>query len=176
MKSPYNPTSLSQPFVLLVQWPHSYIKHSWLTHRHWIMCVCDRNTKHACLCVCGCFIFSRLLKKKEKGTWPEKRSFLASNENAQPSQPTPCSKTHACAVSESPKGKAKALFWVHWCSLSLTYLYDVIHTPGTEPWLATYIVTWRTLTMSLSSHFQVDIYDAAQVKTQWGDCIAKSYS
>lgn len=85
-------------------------------------------------------------------------------------------KTHACTLSESPKGKAKALFWVHWCSLSPTYLYDVIHTQGTEPWLATYIVTWRTLTMSLSSHFQVDIYDAAQVMTQWGDCIAKSYS
>lgn len=65
----------SQPFALLIQWPHWYRKHSWLSHRHWIMCVfvTESVCVYDCLCVCGGCLFIKWLKKKEKGTWPEKK-------------------------------------------------------------------------------------------------------
>lgn len=46
-----------------------------------------------------------------------------------------------------PGRESQGFVLVHWCAPSPAYLYDVIYTPGTEPWLATNIATWRTLNL-----------------------------
>ena len=182
----HNPTLLSQPFVLLIQWLHSYIKHSWLTQALDHLRLCDTNTE--CMLVCAFLLFACVgawigFWKRKKKAPDLRRDFLIflSLKWKRSNPPNPLlpqntqsqihSHAHTGTFSETLKGKDKALcFGSSGCSLSLTYLDDVIHTPGTRTWLATHMTTWRALTLPNNvseQSFPADIYNKAQIMPQW---------